>query len=234
MSGRYEPAAKRRLFAGGRTFQAVELDHTTQVYRACHLIVMRPEFAMKAIRVPPTRVDREIADAIAEHTQPASEHLAEALTWGADEHLLIAAAAGFWLLARTRSRHQRRCSSHLLAASVVTGVLPHVLKYAFNQCRPDRLTAIGHIHGVPISGRASDAFPSGHALHMGALASAASVFPRPYRELTWAATVGLSLTRIVVLAHWTSDVVAGFSGGILIERLLRRWTGYGKGARRAD
>jgi membrane-associated phospholipid phosphatase len=38
--------------------------------------------------------------------------------------------------------------------------------------------------------------------------------------------VGLSLTRIVVLAHWASDVVAGFALGAVIERLLRFWTGY--------
>jgi undecaprenyl-diphosphatase len=36
----------------------------------------------------------------------------------------------------------------------------------------------------------------------------------------------MSLTRIVVLAHWASDVVAGFALGIALERLLRLWTGY--------
>jgi membrane-associated phospholipid phosphatase len=29
-----------------------------------------------------------------------------------------------------------------------------------------------------------------------------------------------------VLAHWASDVVAGFALGAIIERLLRLWTGY--------
>jgi membrane-associated phospholipid phosphatase len=38
--------------------------------------------------------------------------------------------------------------------------------------------------------------------------------------------VGLSLTRVVVLAHWASDVVAGFVLGAALERLLRLWTGY--------
>src|SRR3954447_11248012 len=32
--------------------------------------------------------------------------------------------------------------------------------------------------------------------------------------------VGLSLTRMVVLAHWASDVVAGFALGAIVERLL--------------
>jgi membrane-associated phospholipid phosphatase len=38
--------------------------------------------------------------------------------------------------------------------------------------------------------------------------------------------IGLSLTRIVVLAHWASDVLAGFALGAGLERLMRAWTGY--------
>jgi undecaprenyl-diphosphatase len=34
------------------------------------------------------------------------------------------------------------------------------------------------------------------------------------------------LTRIIVLAHWTSDVIAGFAIGGILERTLRLWTGY--------
>jgi membrane-associated phospholipid phosphatase len=30
----------------------------------------------------------------------------------------------------------------------------------------------------------------------------------------------------MVLAHWASDVVAGFALGAILERLLRLWTGY--------
>lgn len=189
---------------------------------------------MRPIRVRPTLLDREIAGAIVRNAGPGSEGTAEALTWGADEHILIGAAAAFWLLSRRGSAGARATGSHFLAASVVTGVLPHVLKHVFNQRRPDRLTVLGHLHGIPVSGRPNDAFPSGHAMHMGALASAASAFPRPYREIAWIGSIGLSLTRVAVLAHWTSDVVVGFAGGFLIERLLRRWTGYGKGPRHGD
>jgi hypothetical protein len=66
-----------------------------------------------------------------------------------------------------------------------------------------------------------DAFPSGHAMHMGALAGAASAFVSPYRQTAWAAAIGISVTRVLVLAHWTSDVAVGFAGGFAIERLLR-------------
>ena len=196
---------------------------------ACHLTVAS-EVAMQPIRVRPTRLDRDVAGAVVQHAGPFWEKIAEGATWGADEHVLIGAAAVFWILSRGGSGQERTAGNHLFAASVLTGALPHLLKNFFNQRRPDRLTAIGHLHGIPISGRPNDAFPSGHAMHMGALAGAASAFPSPYRETTWAASVGISLTRIFVLAHWTSDVVVGFAGGLLLERMLRRWTAYGNGS----
>jgi membrane-associated phospholipid phosphatase len=104
--------------------------------------------------------------------------------------------------------------------------LPHGLKSLFNQIRPDRRTVLGHLHGVSLSGKREDAFPSGHALHMGALASAAGTLPAGPRVTIRALALGLSLSRVLVLAHWTSDVVVGFALGAAIERLLRWWTGY--------
>jgi membrane-associated phospholipid phosphatase len=61
---------------------------------------------------------------------------------------------------------------------------------------------------------------------MGALASAAGPLPAGPRRAIRALAVGLSLTRVVVLAHWASDVVAGFALGAILEHILRLWTGY--------
>ena len=80
--------------------------------------------------------------------------------------------------------------------------MPHGLKAVFDQTRPDRKTVLGHLHGVSFSGKREDAFPSGHALHMGALASVSGTLPTLPRRVIRALAVGLSLTRIVVLAHW--------------------------------
>lgn len=186
---------------------------------------------MFPIRVRPSQFDSTVAAEVARRTDPPLEEAASFLTWGADEHLLIATAAAFWVMSRRGPAAQRTLGTHLLALSVSAGILPHFLKHAFNQRRPDRLTVEGHLRGVPISGRANDAFPSGHAVHMGALASAACDFPQPARTLAWASAIGLSLSRIALLAHWTSDVVVGFAGGFALDRLLRRLTGY-PGSRR--
>ena len=102
------------------------------------------------------------------------------------------------------------------------------LRRYFDQQRPDRSTVLGHLRGIPLSGRRLDAFPSGHAVHIGALASAATLLPPARRNAVWAVGGGLVFTRIVLLAHWTSDVVAGLAVGALTERLLRFVTGYGR------
>ena len=179
---------------------------------------------MALVTVKPTRADIAIANEIADRTTPELEETAEALTWGADEHVLVALAAAGWLYARKRPAEERHAADHILAVSLAAAILPHILKSAFDQLRPDRLTVRGHRRGVPFSGRARDAFPSGHAVHMGALASTAGLLPPLRRRLVRGIAVGLSLTRVVLLAHWASDVVAGFALGVAIERMLRPWT----------
>jgi undecaprenyl-diphosphatase len=186
------------------------------------------------ITVRPTGADVVIARAIARHTAPAPEEIARTLTWGADEKILLVLAAAGWLGSRGRGESLRRAGNHALLVAVAASLLPHGLKMLFNQTRPDRRTILGHLHGISFSGKRDDAFPSGHALHMGALASAAGALPAGPRRAIQALAVGLSLTRILVLAHWASDVVAGFALGAALERLLRSWTGYPRKAAKED
>jgi membrane-associated phospholipid phosphatase len=190
------------------------------------------------ITVRPTDQDIAIARAIARHTAPAPEAVGRAVTWGADEHVLLTLAALGWLASRGSNEALRRAGNHALLVTVAASLVPHGLKSLVNQTRPDRRTVLGHLNGVSLSGKREDAFPSGHALHMGALASAAGALPAGPRATIRALAVGLSLSRVVVLAHWASDVAAGFALGVGLERLLRWWTGYplgvSKEAGRAD
>ncbi|WOH83244.1 phosphatase PAP2 family protein [Bradyrhizobium sp. BEA-2-5] len=191
----------------------------------------RPGFP---VTVRPTRSDVVVARSIARNTAPAPELVARALTWGADEKVLLALAAVGWLASRGCATPLRRAGNHALLVTVAASLLPHGLKLVFEQTRPDRRTVIGHVHGVPISGKREDAFPSGHALHMGALASGASALPAGPRRAFLALAAALSLTRIVIMAHWASDVVAGFALGAVLERALRLWTGYPNGVSTED
>jgi membrane-associated phospholipid phosphatase len=188
---------------------------------------IRPESTNRVpVTVTPTQADVSIAHTIARYTAPAPEEVARALTWGADEKVLLFLATAGWIASRGSGDRLQRAANHALLVAAAASLLPHGLKLLFDQIRPDRRTVLGHVHGVSFSGRREDAFPSGHALHMGALASAASALPARPRWALQTFAVALSLTRIVVLAHWASDVVAGFAVGAILERLLRLWTGY--------
>jgi membrane-associated phospholipid phosphatase len=185
----------------------------------------RPSKALP-ITVRPAGADIAISRAVARHTEPTPEMVARVLTWGADEKVLLVLAAAVWLVSRGRGEALRRTGNHALLVTVAASLLPHGLKALFDQTRPDRRTVLGHVHGIPFSGKRKDAFPSGHALHMGALASAAGSLPVKSRWVLRTLAVGISLTRVVVLAHWASDVLAGFALGAGLERVLRLWTGY--------
>jgi membrane-associated phospholipid phosphatase len=176
---------------------------------------------MALITVRPTQLDKDIARDIARHTDVRIEGAAEVLTWGADEHLLVAAATVGWLLSRRSNEPIRRLSTHFLVCSLSSAVVPHILKAFIDQQRPDRRTVRGHWRGVPISGKSEDAFPSGHALHVGALASAATLLPPQIRNLVWSAGAMLVGTRVVLLAHWFTNVLAGLGLGVVLERLVR-------------
>lgn len=177
--------------------------------------------------VKPTAIDRELANAIAARTRKPVERVSGALTWAADEHVIYGAAIAFWLYAHLNKRHQNE-ANHILATTVVSSIIPHLLKKVFDQERPDRETVVGHWHGVPFSGRRLDAFPSGHAIHLGALASAASTLPTPQRNAVWSLASLIAATRVMLLAHWLTDVMAGAALGAAIERCLRLFTGYGR------
>jgi len=181
---------------------------------------------MALVTVKPTKPDLLIARIVARNTSHRAERVSRGLTWGADEKILLALAVAGWVATRGRSEQLQRVGNHALLVTVAASLIPHGLKSVFDQTRPDRTTVLGHLHGVSFSGKRKDAFPSGHALHMGALASAAGTLPPLPRRAIRTVAIGLSLTRIVVLAHWASDVVAGFALGAFMERLLRLWTGY--------
>jgi membrane-associated phospholipid phosphatase len=129
---------------------------------------------MKMVRwhLGATKLDRRVAKAVVRNARPAMQRPAQLLTWAADEHILYVIAAGFWLASRVGDDREQRQADHLVLSVVATAILPHLLKRVIAQER--RCMIRGRRHGIPRSGRPYDAFPSGHAMHVGAVASAVS------------------------------------------------------------
>jgi membrane-associated phospholipid phosphatase len=77
--------------------------------------------------------------------------------------------------------------------------------------RPNRaLVRRYHAH-VARLGNAWDSFPSGHAMHLSAIAaSARRLVPRRWRPMLTGGLAALAATRVMLLTHYPSDVAAGW------------------------
>jgi membrane-associated phospholipid phosphatase len=58
-------------------------------------------------------------------------------------------------------------------------------------------------------------------MHLGAIASGLAAICPLLAALPWALCAGLAATRVAVLAHWPTDVAAGFALGSAVEHSLR-------------
>jgi undecaprenyl-diphosphatase len=150
-------------------------NHLNEVLRLTPDIA--PDELMALVNVRPTKPDVLIARTVARKTNHSAEVVSRGLTWGADEKILLLLATAGWVATRGRSQQLQRAGNHALLVAVAASLMRHGMKSIFDQTRPDRKTVLGHVHGVSFSGKRDDAFPSGHALHMGALASAAGTLP---------------------------------------------------------
>jgi membrane-associated phospholipid phosphatase len=180
------------------------------------------------IELPPSNLDIAVADTCAEAATPSLERSLTVLTWLADEKLLLAGAALAWACIRAASddRQLKRDADQMLCSLAIAGALPHLFKWVVARERPDRTLIHGDRHGIPKSGNAWDSFPSGHAVHVGALAHAANrLTPEQVAPLVWPVAVALAGTRIVLLAHYLSDVLAGLAFGVMIDTFVGRLFG---------
>src|SRR2546423_545081 len=168
------------------------------------------------VTLGPSRFDIAISKKCARAATPARERTLRVVTWLADEKILLGVVGLFWVNAQLRSTQEdiRHEANRMLLSVALAGLLPHAFKHLVNRKRPDRALVHGPRHGIPRSGDAWDSFPSGHALHLGAIAGPMTrLASRQFRPYVWAGLLGLASTRVMLLAHYASDVVAGLALG---------------------
>ena len=115
----------------------------------------------------------------------------------------------------------------LFSVAAVSGIASQVVKHLFGRARPklhlQLPDMVGLYHFDVLSIYASYAsFPSGHAVTAFAMATAiAFLMPRLGAPLFLAAVL-VGLSRVVILAHYASDVVAGAALGVGSAFIVRR------------
>ena len=112
--------------------------------------------------------------------------------------------------------------SLLITISVpLTNLLVELLKRLLGRARPDLLFT-EHFYGFTFfsSSNAFYSFPSGHACTIGAICGAfACFYPRYWAQLL-AACIILAFSRVMVNAHFLSDVIAGIPIGLLASQWI--------------
>ena len=110
---------------------------------------------------------------------------------------------------------------YVFIAVGLPGLLDTIVKRWIGRVRP---SALGPFAYEPFSWRSEFAsFPSGHATTaFAALVAIGAVFPRA-RALLWAYALLIAVSRIMVLAHYPSDVIAGAAVGAFGALWVRDW-----------
>lgn len=174
------------------------------------------------IKLRPLAADVAISRACLRVLSPPVERPLRVVTWLADEKIMLGAVGVFWAATRfSPSRPLRREADQMLCSVLIAGVVPDLFKYLVRRKRPNRALVRRNDTRVPLLGNAWDSFPSGHAMHLSAIAASAQrLVPKRWRAPLWSALGALAATRVVLLAHYPSDVVAGWGIGALINKSI--------------
>ncbi len=130
-------------------------------------------------------------------------------------------AGGLLVMARalTQTMQQRAraiamSAAFIFASVALSGTTANLLKRLIGRPRPYQSLEDGSFGLSPLSGARFEGFPSGHATTLGALAACLAIlFPR-YRLPILCLAALLAVTRVIVGAHYPSDIVAGFGYGV--------------------
>ena len=160
------------------------------------------------------------------HTAPAIRFFGNMLTGFGESgwiiivsiFLFIEGWAGSLLLKSARSRCRAvmvsRIGGYFLVSIALSGLLANILKRIIGRARPLHFDDWGPFGFSPFSSHAAfQSFPSGHATTVGAFfAALIFLFPR-CRVIFVVCAIWLAATRVMIGAHYPSDVIAGLALG---------------------
>jgi undecaprenyl-diphosphatase len=111
----------------------------------------------------------------------------------------------------------------LLAVNAVSGLASLALKMLFGRARPRLLDMVGPFHFDMLSWKSSVlSFPSGHSVTAFASATALAMMAPRLGKWVLLLAVLIAISRVIVGAHFPSDVIAGAALGMACTFLLRR------------
>lgn len=129
---------------------------------------------------------------------------------------LVGAAVLFAGFAIAKKHNAARWAFAFFVAIAGSGLAGNLLKLIFGKARPEKLFEAGFFGFTPFSyGHDVNSFPSGHATTFGALAMMFALLSPRFRWVCIALGAAGVSTRVLIQAHYVSDVCAGFSLGMV-------------------
>lgn len=122
-------------------------------------------------------------------------------------------------------------ASYVFLAVAASGLLANLAKRMIGRPRPLQAGDDLFAAFAPFSGARHESFPSGHSTTFGAFAAALAILaPRAWRPIL-ASGFLLAWTRVILGAHYPSDVLMGFGFGVWFAGLTaaafdRRFAGW--------
>jgi undecaprenyl-diphosphatase len=154
--------------------------------------------------------------------------------FGKDAYVLSASFAGLLTVAfacpllrghsRARFLHLGTQLEYVFLTLVCSNLLGDMLKYAIGRGRPFVGGEANPFNFVPFAGtEAYFSLPSAHVVTAFALAFAVGALWPRLRNMMFVYATAIAATRLVLLAHHPSDVVAGAIIGMIGAMLVRYW-----------
>ena len=114
---------------------------------------------------------------------------------------------------RLRSLATAHVAAYVFISIALSGITVNLIKRIIGRARPVNFEEWGTFGFSPFQGSRFESFPSGHATTIGALFMALALLLPRYRLVFLVVGVWIGMTRIMVGAHYPSDVVAGLAYG---------------------
>ncbi|MCF3642401.1 phosphatase PAP2 family protein [Rhizobium sp. TRM95111] len=120
-----------------------------------------------------------------------------------------------------RARTARRLSLYFLLTIGTAGAFVHLLKFLIGRARPELFVELGAYSFTPFTGDiVFESFPSGHSAAVGSFFGAFAMLVPRLRLLFLAGALTIGVSRVIVGAHYPSDVAAGLLLGLWIALMM--------------
>ncbi len=114
---------------------------------------------------------------------------------------------------KRRATTLKNISAFVFVSVAASGLLANLLKRIIGRARPENYSELGIFSFSPLGGSTFASFPSGHATTFGAMAMILCLLAPRYKLIFLVAGFWLAMTRVIVGAHYPSDVIVGYSFG---------------------